>query len=811
MDRPQQEILPFKEITLLKSDVLGAGAYGQVCRAVCDGLPCAAKIIHSTLFDLRDPGVASFRRRFDEECHLLSRVRHPNIVLYLATYSDLETSLPVLLMELCDESLTHFLEHSKGTTPYHTEVDITHDVVLALVYLHANKVIHRDLTGNNVLLIAGSRAKVTDFGMSKLASVNPRMTPLTACPGNMLYMSPEALNEVRPSYTKKLDVFSLGVLLVQILTRLFPNPGARFKVMDVSQDSRFGSRTVNVPVPETERREEHLNLISDGHPLKQLALNCIKDDDKKRPSALELSSSLQGLKESQLYRESKEPPEDEAGGPTFSRARLNSLRVQVHEMKQREIRQQQKQIHQKREFETRKQQEIQELTEEVKRLQTALREKESELQDACSFKETAQATIERQERELEASQQLVKDVKQKLQLKEKDIEDFQSTISSLLSAMEQPTHHVESGGPAKLPQQNVHNRPLQRAGSEDLARPPHQQDIQNRPLQRAGSREHDIRNPPVRHMDSRELVRPPQQDSHNALITMRIVRNITAPECVKRGSAAVYLNTAFITPEDTHKVYQITNGVDRWNCLTDHPFKGFGLVVLSDGCITSIGGWNGTTHTNQLLTLNKARMWVSGRYPPMLTARIEGAVVSSRDALVVAGGFDGQTMLDTVEVLTLYNMQWATASRMPHPFYSACAALCGDQMYIAGGYVADGVKSKSVLTCSLTDLIYSLSPANSFRKVWREAGQLPYTKSTLVSQGERLLAVGGKDDAGHTYSDVLTYDRHSMVWRHVSNLNVARNQCFALSFPADIVFVTGGDPKTVSTEVITFMESTMRL
>jgi len=68
-----------------------------------------------------------------------------------------------------------------------------------------------------VLLIADSRAKVSDFGMVKLYDVNcstAHLTPLTLCPGTMAYMSPEALGE-RPMYTDKLDSFSLGVLCVQ--------------------------------------------------------------------------------------------------------------------------------------------------------------------------------------------------------------------------------------------------------------------------------------------------------------------------------------------------------------------------------------------------------------------------------------------------------------------------------------------------------------------------------------------------------------------------------------------------------------------
>ena len=106
---------------------------------------------------------------------------------------DPESRLPVLLMELLDVSLTKILECSQQPLAYYVQVDICHDIALAVAYLHSNDIIHRDLSSNNVLMIAGRRAKVTDFGMSKLAGAAPSMTPLTMCPGTQAYMPPEAL------------------------------------------------------------------------------------------------------------------------------------------------------------------------------------------------------------------------------------------------------------------------------------------------------------------------------------------------------------------------------------------------------------------------------------------------------------------------------------------------------------------------------------------------------------------------------------------------------------------------------------------
>ena len=138
-------------------------------------------------------------------------------------------------MELMEKSLTRYLEEQQGDVYYHVQVNICNDIVLALAFLHNNNIIHRDLSSNNVLLsgLPGNvRAKVTDFGMARLVGMEDdahhrsRSSSLTACPGATVYMPPEAVQD-NPVYTNKIDCFSFGVLVVQILTRQFPNPSDR--------------------------------------------------------------------------------------------------------------------------------------------------------------------------------------------------------------------------------------------------------------------------------------------------------------------------------------------------------------------------------------------------------------------------------------------------------------------------------------------------------------------------------------------------------------------------------------------------------
>ena len=303
----QDRMFRFENVSIVKNEdsQLGVGSYGVVYRAKCDQLPCAAKILHPAFFQTNDPGSQRLLERFELECGFMSSVRHPNIVQYLGTCQDRDSQLPVLLMELLDSSLTKYLETSNKPISYHVQVDLCFDIALiAIAYLHSNGIIHRDLSGKNVLIMAGSRAKVTDFGMSKLVGASSRISrrSLTKCPGTEVYMPPEAFIEP-PVYTKKLDCFSFGVLVIQTLTRLFPDPGPRTRQVPFLASP---SGQLEMPVIDTERRKQHIDRIPPAHPLLPIAKECLQYNQDDRPSAQQLCEQLATVKEAPQYSESKQ-------------------------------------------------------------------------------------------------------------------------------------------------------------------------------------------------------------------------------------------------------------------------------------------------------------------------------------------------------------------------------------------------------------------------------------------------------------------------------------------------------------------------
>ena len=179
-----------------------------------NGLVCAGKRIHEVLLDTDNAGMENVVDRYVQECQLMSDLRHPNIAIFLGLCFLTNCQLPVLVMERLNGSLDDLLE-TVSDIPLVLKRSILEDVSRGLLYLHKHtpQIIHRDLTAKNVLLTSSLVAKVTDFGNSRIVTLQPDQLArtLSRLPGTLVYMSPEALSS-SSRYGPSLDVFSFGHL-----------------------------------------------------------------------------------------------------------------------------------------------------------------------------------------------------------------------------------------------------------------------------------------------------------------------------------------------------------------------------------------------------------------------------------------------------------------------------------------------------------------------------------------------------------------------------------------------------------------------
>ncbi len=308
---------PAQDFQFIKLETIGTGAYGSVYVAKYGDTLCAAKILHQVLFHFTQDGKSPMLERFEEECQLLRTIRHPCIVQFLDKVVDPTSGLPVLLMELMDQSLTSYLEKASKPPPYHLQVNFMHDIASALSYLHSRQYVHRDISGNNVLLGVGACwAKLSDFGVSRTFFENTG--EMTTCPGSLVYSAPEC--SFGTVYTEKIDIFSLGVVGMQIATCKFPQPGCAHR-----QVSSLPSSMLCV-VPEIERRQNHIGMIPNDHHLKKMFLNCLQNDSIKRPSSGQLCELLLQRKEESAYLESIQSSGE------GDRQQTDSLTRRVHEL-----------------------------------------------------------------------------------------------------------------------------------------------------------------------------------------------------------------------------------------------------------------------------------------------------------------------------------------------------------------------------------------------------------------------------------------------------------------------------------------------
>ena len=260
---------------------LNRGAYGTVHSGQLDGKPVAIKQIHLLLLKAaKEQGdFSKMMSDFQSECQLLEQLKHPHVVAFKGAFFDGTTEAPLLVMELMRENLQQYLNRKQGLLSQLEQLQICIEIVNAVCFLHERTppLMHRDLNDKNILLSSDGTIKIGDLGQSKLKMLDHLNT---VQPGAMAFMPPEALQQ-HSCYDEKLDIFSLGVLMLEVATQQPPRV------------NMYGSGFI----PELKRREKDLAKLGGDHPLRPLIISCLEDNPKKRPDIVKVRSKLLSIAE----------------------------------------------------------------------------------------------------------------------------------------------------------------------------------------------------------------------------------------------------------------------------------------------------------------------------------------------------------------------------------------------------------------------------------------------------------------------------------------------------------------------------------
>jgi len=228
--------------------VLGKGAMGLVYDGHDASLNRRVAIKTILTRDLDEATARDYEKRFQREVRAVARLNHPHIVQVYDFGT--EGELAYIVMEYIEGK--ELKDHLAAKEPFDLGAifRMMGELLDALEFAHQAGVIHRDVKPANVMLDAGRRVKLTDFGVARITEAegdSADMTRAGAMVGTPSYMSPEQL-QGQP-IDRRVDVFSAGVLFYQLLTGKKPFEGSGFALAKkiVQDDPAPPSSIMQIP------------------------------------------------------------------------------------------------------------------------------------------------------------------------------------------------------------------------------------------------------------------------------------------------------------------------------------------------------------------------------------------------------------------------------------------------------------------------------------------------------------------------------------------------------------------------------------
>ena len=235
---------------------LGAGSYGVVYKAKWNGRFAALKVLREDMLWYPPKALEDFKK----ECEFVRALKHPNIV---ETFEVLfpENRSPLLVMELMYCDLKSYYKNSISSPKVALDevIRIMLDVGEGLKFLHDREVpiVHRNITSSNILLDTKQKAKIAGFTKAKefpRLGFGAHVSASTPVPGTPVYLAPETFPcssrqsqaaGHRVDYGAEIDVFSFGVVLLEVTVGRLPRPKPPFTPFTRGKFSR-----ISIPVDE---------------------------------------------------------------------------------------------------------------------------------------------------------------------------------------------------------------------------------------------------------------------------------------------------------------------------------------------------------------------------------------------------------------------------------------------------------------------------------------------------------------------------------------------------------------------------------
>ncbi|CAJ1943887.1 unnamed protein product [Sphenostylis stenocarpa] len=236
--KQEWEIDPSK---LIIKSVIARGTFGTVHRGVYDTQDVAVKLLDWGEEGQRtEAEIASLRAAFTQEVVVWHKLDHPNVTKFIgATMGSSELQIQtdngligmpsnvccVVVEYLAGGNLKSYLiKNRRRKLAFKIVIQLALDLARGLSYLHSQKIVHRDVKTENMLLDKTRTVKIADFGVARVEASNPN--DMTGETGTLGYMAPEVLNG--NPYNRKCDVYSFGICLWEIYCCDMPYPDLSF-------------------------------------------------------------------------------------------------------------------------------------------------------------------------------------------------------------------------------------------------------------------------------------------------------------------------------------------------------------------------------------------------------------------------------------------------------------------------------------------------------------------------------------------------------------------------------------------------------